>query len=1353
MKIGTKRKMEETIMKKSLFLGLVAVVGLVGCSRNQEIDIQENGLSLIAKTEGSTDSRTVVEDQVHVYWEPGDEIMVYNGEKSAKFVSELTASSATATFKGTFGEKTWLEDIELWAVYPYSEDAVFDGETITTVLPSEQIARAGSFGKDMNLAVANSFGTTLQFYNVGGGVRFSVTEEGIKKVMFEGLHGEIISGKVKIGFEEGLPEVQEIVSGSQFITLLPPEGSETFEKDTWYYIVAIPGSLDSGFKVYLYTEGSSGCYLHNNSVTIKRKIFGSVTEIDKAVEFVSYEIVDESMQAIADLLAPCVTDDYIAPELLSSHAAEIASYDGVESVDIGDAAMSVLLSNGETLIYPYDYPSVFDDSESITDSSPRPVSHYEYAMTRASSSLDQGYFDADVYIFNLFSDESGRKNQNQLLENAKYTLENGLYKKTVCYLGLKNFTVENVKKAVDRGAIIFFSTLGSDDGKTICSGEKYVVDNAWLNFNYGSYETYFVTTEKYEDKYKSTKRFALNVEQLLKSYKGPLMYFASCNSLKGDFGGSAHAVGWDGVNKCGQAYALIIADYIANGRSMAAFLKDFTDNHTQVGTIVDPLEEKTKLKWLNGGWYGSQDIGFYENLLKQTMTIVTPIPGSIKKKSKNYTVKLEYRNPDPANIVTNGKNCSYEKGNMYYLGFDDMSGMTTRTGSYLYADKNSKVSYSDKPFGVGVWRIALYQQAPSWGQGYTVGQTYLIMHSSFKANDGETEDEMPNPDVKTLSATIDTDGALCVGAVINRTYDGLETGFQYYKLTEEEQNMMLSANDSLRLVGQGTKVPASYTYQGYFGVMITDIDTGGKYLVRAYAADESNTTSFGDILSFKYGEGPHQEYVVPEIVDLGLSVKWASFNIGATWPEEKGVYFAWGETAPKDKYGWDVYKWANGTPLDLTKYCTNPDFGFNGFTDGKTVLELEDDAAYVSYGSFWRMPTIEEWYEIRDNCTVEWSSMNGVMGCIVTGPNGNRIFFPSAGYDSLITGGYYWSSTGVDYGAFLFSFDSRSMEWHGYDRDRGCSIRPVYAGYFETTPVESVSLSKTELKLSVGEVFTLVANVKPSNATYKNVLWNSDNEWVAKVSPDGVVTGVGSGSAVITATTADGWKTAICRIIIEGSTPPLPIPEVVDLGLSVKWASCNLGASKPEEYGDYYAWGEIKPHYYPGNAQSQDPSWISGKETGYDWDSYKWCWGDISYLTKYCNDIKYGVNGFIDNKSILDPGDDAAFMNLGGKWRMPTKAEQDELRNDCSWEWTSINGINGQKVTGPNGNSIFLPAAGYRDGTNLNNVGSDGQYWSSILSEDKTSNAYYLYVYPQNVYWNDYDRCCGFSIRPVYDDK
>ena len=188
--------------------------------------------------------------------------------------------------------------------------------------------------------------------------------------------------------------------------------------------------------------------------------------------------------------------------------------------------------------------------------------------------------------------------------------------------------------------------------------------------------------------------------------------------------------------------------------------------------------------------------------------------------------------------------------------------------------------------------------------------------------------------------------------------------------------------------------------------------------------------------------------------------------------------------------------------------------------------------------------------------------------------------------------------------------------------------------------------------------------------------------------------------------------------------------EYVDLGLpsGTKWATCNVGATKPEEFGGYYAWGETE------------------EKSNYDWSTYKWYSGSDDNMTKYRTDSDYGT---VDNKIILDPEDDVAHVKWGGSWRMPTFDEQRELLNECSWEWTELDGVPGHIVTGPNGNSIFLPAAGYRDGTEVDVRGSDGGYWSSSLYVSSSGYACGLGFGSVGSGWNSPSRDYGLSVRPV----
>jgi len=189
----------------------------------------------------------------------------------------------------------------------------------------------------------------------------------------------------------------------------------------------------------------------------------------------------------------------------------------------------------------------------------------------------------------------------------------------------------------------------------------------------------------------------------------------------------------------------------------------------------------------------------------------------------------------------------------------------------------------------------------------------------------------------------------------------------------------------------------------------------------------------------------------------------------------------------------------------------------------------------------------------------------------------------------------------------------------------------------------------------------------------------------------------------------------------------------VDLGLpsGTLWATCNVGASSPEDYGDYFAWGETAPKDY------------------YNWSTYKWCNGSYTTLTKYCTRSDYGYNGFVDNKTELDPEDDAATVNWGPSWRMPTTEQQRELCEKCSSVWTTQNGVNGRLFTGPNGNTLFLPAAGGRWHESLDNAGSSGYYWSRTLNSNGPNGAFSLKFSSGGVHWNIYGRYDGLSVRAV----
>ena len=488
-----------------------------------------------------------------------------------------------------------------------------------------------------------------------------------------------------------------------------------------------------------------------------------------------------------------------------------------------------------------------------------------------------------------------------------------------------------------------------------------------------------------------------------------------------------------------------------------------------------------------------------------------------------------------------------------------------------------------------------------------------------------------------------------------------------------------------------------------------------------------------------------------EAIDLGLpsGTLWANMNVGAERPEDYGLYFAWGETtgytgdtSDGRSFDWESYKWCNGSWKTLTKYCTNSDYGM---VDDKTVLDPEDDAAHVNWGGDWRMPTLNEIQELLGNCYSEWTQVNGVNGRKFTSKtNGNSIFLPAAGY-RYISSLYYAGSDGISWSSSLaeggpyqaYGLCSRSgyANLFCYDRCYGRSVRPV---------AESL-LSTNKVSLKEGETATV--QITAGSGDYS--LTDYDTSVISARIQDSAVeiTALKEGSTKLIVHDNNTDLKADIKITVTKAEGPLPYydscpddnhPHLIDLGLrsDTMWACCNVGATTPEDYGLYFAWGETTG--YTGD---------TGDGRSFDWESYKWCNGSENTLTKYCTNSD---NGTVDNKTVLDLEDDAAHVNWGGDWRMPTYTEIRELCDNCTSEWTQVNGVNGRKFTSKtNGNSIFLPAASHRGYSWFDGGGSDGYYWSSSLYKSYPYLANDLSFASNYAGWYDYYRCLGRSVRPV----
>ena len=383
-----------------------------------------------------------------------------------------------------------------------------------------------------------------------------------------------------------------------------------------------------------------------------------------------------------------------------------------------------------------------------------------------------------------------------------------------------------------------------------------------------------------------------------------------------------------------------------------------------------------------------------------------------------------------------------------------------------------------------------------------------------------------------------------------------------------------------------------------------------------------------------------------EYVDLGLSVVWATCNVGASCPDESGDYYAWGETETKPSYGKDNCK---------TMFCHTGDI------DG-TLL----DVAHVKWSAPWRMPTKKEFDELCGHCAMTWTTQGGHDGIKVTGKNGNSIFLPATGLrdgTSLYLGGRgcYWSSTSSRCawpGAYHINIRHGKYYWDWFcNRLYGCPVRPVIRR-------EDIGGEKIPIQQEVDKDIT--------EGFYSQPFQNPGVE-------------------------------------INGH-------EYIDLGLSVKWATCNVGASTPLRSGDYFAWGKTK----------------AVMERFPDDDNCKTCERNI------------GDIGGTDR--------DVAHVKWGATWRMPTKAEFRELIRNCYWEWTALDwGADGYTVISrKNDNYIFLPTGYLIADAHKAFCHHCGWYWSSTPYGSSSRPAYRLYidVDGHNICRDD-PGFCYFPVRPV----
>ena len=539
-----------------------------------------------------------------------------------------------------------------------------------------------------------------------------------------------------------------------------------------------------------------------------------------------------------------------------------------------------------------------------------------------------------------------------------------------------------------------------------------------------------------------------------------------------------------------------------------------------------------------------------------------------------------------------------------------------------------------------------------------------------------------------------------------------------------------------------------------------------------------------------FKEGIHHGH---RFVDLGLpsGTLWADCNVGAEKPEEFGDYFAWGETKFKEKYHSNNYIWRADkifSDYKLLKYCTIKEYGSNGEIDNKTVLELNDDAANANWGGNWRMPTAEEQDELEYGCTHEWLSINGVNGYKFTSIyNGNSIFLPASGLfglnlkDSGVIGVYNSNSLdsdNPDKNHTILLTPEYEKSYFSINRMFGGSVRPVLKygqmesyeddnykidenndNFYEENTENCIDIKDTDNKKNqtddkseykLPKMFSLLMLIKKCeelDITYESIL-TTQKETLAKL-----IKIVEENFTIESIQAIEDKQNFISEL---ESIPEITVAyeiyksgihnghRFVDLGLpsGTLWADCNVGTEKPEEFGDYFAWGETQPkdeytyRNYKWHEFYPDPEDPEGKYLK-------------SRLTKYCVSSIFGNP---DYKTILDLEDDAANANWGGKWRMPTWDEQEELIEGCINTFTTLNGVEGYKLTSKkNGNSIFLPMAIPNTTIKSDYLKDLGVYPSCRISRGDDDWVVGINFREKFIYTNmlESERYWGYPVRPV----
>lgn len=1004
-------------------------------------------------------TRTSLQSDGSVIWQPKDLISIYHNDYHGQFASTNTTPSASVEFKGTVPNFVRDENQYFYAFYPYSKELTTEGSVYGIPLPSEQTAVEGTFADDLFISAARTKDDRLHFHNVCGGVKFSVAEDGIKKVVFKANGGESIAGKLKIEFDsDGIPVLSSVDDGSSSVTLTAPDQG-TFQKGEWYYLVLAPGTLGKGYTIEFYDQEMVGKVSSGDPVQVKRSVWGVLAGLEPENAFAEGTIEVSKSQLDFYSMADQGTTKSLEIRNTGTKPVTIhaVTCEGPFSSDLtagvtigvgGKLSMNVTLSASGTGSGSGKVTIVYGASQTMTVDVSYMV--FAYGISIVSEDFkpslrldgdcevvtDKGYWE----VFHNFeyvpvgeTDGSSIEIKNEGTTDLRVIV----FGNPECFYFSKNN--EPVDKVVSPGRRTSIDISFVPTEKKEYSGVFHIIlfDADDPGSNYACFPYYLSAISKDITALYLTKK-SLEFSSLLARYETASMSLQVRN--QGDYPADITVV-------CPEGYTVSESHFTLDAPigSHPQYTKDLTVtfNPQHAGTFsgklvfegdnlyYGPFEVELTGKAFDlerdfanfGGdvlWAGCNlgassptGYGSYyawgETAPKSSYTMdnhqyYDPATGQYTKyistrsnetlesvddaatqKDPHWRIPTIYDWRNLSDRTTRrqvtidgvkgmmfvGSRDPYQEQAIFFpfAGGYDGASLESRGSQGIYW---SSTSYSDKKSAYSYWMeegsISLSTNTSGRHLGFTIRPVYS---------------EVPVSDI----VFSETDNKLMVGSMRQLVPQVLPANAANKELTWS------SSNESV----------ATVTSTGF----VKGISTGSATITATSVGSGVKTGFVVTVVPV----------AVPEMVDLGLSVKWASFNVGAFSPEQTGDYYAWGEVEPKDYYDWKSYKWSEGTAYELTKYCPSSSNGFNGYSDLKKTLEAQDDVAHVRYGGKWRMPTKAELDELA-SCSWVYGTREGVEGYYVYGPNSNKvsIFIPLSGYrskDGISSASYgcVWSSS------------------------------------------------------------------------------------------------------------------------------------------------------------------------------------------------------------------------------------------------------------------------------------------------------------------------------------------------------